>query len=284
MHLPKWVAARYAVPALAHVRHGRLGHPRIFAAMVVAAGLVVAAPIVVAQMSGDPFVRHDVPGPCHGCATTAAQNPVNEIKKLGITGYADPLEVQPGETVGFHVSSDAGNYRADIVRVFNLDNNPKGPGIHVQVMPSPSNGVHAGKHYDEPLGSYVDVPSSRALRVGRSFTITAWIAPTTIPGTDYNQLATVWSPAVAPRPQGIVSKWSGNSGYGLVIDRNGALALRLGNGSRTTEVSTGTKLRPWAPALPGGLGYLPKGNPASTDQSFGVLTGTNSTWYFVAAS
>jgi N,N-dimethylformamidase len=266
------------------MRHRRIGRPRIVAATVVAAALAVAAPIVAAQMSGDPFVRHDVPGPCYGCATTPAQNPLQEIKQRGVTGYADPLEVQPGDTVSFHVSSDAGNYRADIVRVFNLDNNPKGPGIHVQVMPSPSNGVHPGTHYDQPLGSYVDVPSSGALDVGRSFTITAWIAPTTIPGTDYNQLATAWSPAVAPRPQGIVSKWSGNSGYGLVIDQNGALALRLGNGSSTAEVSTGTKLRPWAPALPGGVGYIPQGKPGATNQSFGVLTGTNSTWYFVAAS
>ncbi len=266
------------------MRHRRSRHPRILAATVVAAGLAVAAPIVAAQMNGDPFVRHDVPGRCYGCKTTPAQNPVQEIKKFGVTGYADPLEVQPGQTVSLHVSSDAGNYTSNIVRVFSLDNNPKGPGIKVQVMPSPSNGVHPGKHYDEPLGSYVDVRSSRALRVGRSFTITAWIAPTTIPGTDYNQLATVWSPTFAPRPQGIVSKWAGNSGYGLVIDQNGALALRLGNGSRTAEVSTGTKLRPWAPALPGGVGYIPTGHPGATNQSFGVLTGTNSTWYFVAAS
>jgi N,N-dimethylformamidase len=266
------------------MRHRRIRHPRIFAATVVAAALAVAAPTVAAQMSGDPFVRHDVPGPCFGCATTPAQNPTQQIKQRGVTGYADPLEVQPGDTVGFHVSSDAGNYRADIVRVFNLDNNPKGPGIKVQVMPSPSNGMHPGTHYDQPLGSYVDVRSSRALQVGRSFTITAWIAPTTIPGTDYNQAATAWSPALAPRPQGIVSKWSGNSGYGLVLDQNGALALRLGNGSRTAEVSTGTKLRPWAPALPGGVTYIPPGQHGAGDLSFGELTGTNSTWYYVAAS
>jgi N,N-dimethylformamidase len=251
---------------------------------VVAAALAVAAPIVAAQMSGDPFPRHDVPGPCFGCKTTPDQNPLQQIKQFGVTGYADPWEVQPGDTVSLHVSSDAGNYTSDIVRVFNLDNNPKGPGIHVQVMPSPSNGVHTGTHYDQPLGAYVDVRSSRALQVGRSFTITAWIAPTTIPGTEYNQIATAWSPALAPRPQGIVSKWSGNGGYGLVIDQNGSLALRLGNGSSTAQVSTGTKLRPWAPALPGGVSYIPPGHTGAGDVSFGELTGTNSAWYFVAAS
>src|SRR5438552_14084694 len=132
------------------MRHHRIRHPRIAAATVVAAALAVAAPIVAAQISGDPFVRHDVPGPCFGCVTTLAQDPLQQIKQRGVTGYADPWEVQPGDTVDFHVSSDAGNYRADIVRVFNLDNNPKGPGIKVQVMPSPSNGVHTGKHYDQP--------------------------------------------------------------------------------------------------------------------------------------
>jgi N,N-dimethylformamidase len=268
----------------AHMRHRAIRHPKIVAGTVVAAALAVAAPIVAAQMSGDPFVRHDVPGPCFGCKTTPAENPLLMIKKSGVTGYADPWEVQPGQTVSFHVSSDAGNYTSDIVRVFHLDPNPKGPGIHVQVMPSPSNGVHPGKNYDQPVGSYVDVRSSRALQVARSFTITAWIAPTTIPGTDYNQLATPWSPALAPRPQGIVSKRSGNSGYGLVLDQNGALALRLGNGSRTAEVSTGTKLRPWVPALPGGVSYIPPGHHGAGTPGFGQLTGTNSTWYFVAAS
>ena len=266
------------------MRHVRIRHPRIAVATAVVAALAVAAPIVMAQISGDPFVRHDVPGPCFGCATTSAQNPVEEIKQLGVTGYADPLEVQPGQTVNLHVSSDAGNYSSNIVRVFNLDNNPRGPGIKVQVMPSPSNGVHMGTHYDQPLGSYVDVRSSRALQVGRSFTITAWIAPTTIPGTDYNQIATVWSPTSTHQPQGIVSKWSGARGYGLVIDQNGALALRLGNGSSTAEISTGTKLRPWVPALPGGTSYIPPGQHGAADVSFGELSGTNSTWYYVAAS
>ncbi len=101
--------------------------------------------------------------------------------------------------------------RSDIVRVFNLDNNPKGPGIKVKVMPSPSNGVHTGTHYDLPLGSYLDVPSSRAVQLSPSFTITTWIAPPTIPGTDYNQLATARSPAFAPRAQGIVSLGSTTS-------------------------------------------------------------------------
>jgi N,N-dimethylformamidase len=266
------------------MRHRAIRHPRIVAATVVAAALAVAAPIVAAQISGDPFPRHDVPGPCFGCKTTPDQNPLQEIKQFGVTGYADPWEVQPGQTVSFHVSSDAGNYRADIVRVFHLDNNPKGPGIKVQVMPSPSNGVHTGTHFDQPLGSYGDVRSSRALQLRRSFTITAWIAPTTIPGTEYNQIATVWSPTFTHQPQGIVSKFSGNSGYGLVLDQNGALALRLGNGSRTAEVSTGTKLRPWVPALPGGVSYIPPGQQGAGTPSFGELTDTNSTWYYVAAS
>jgi N,N-dimethylformamidase len=266
------------------MRHRRIRHPRFVAGIVVVAVLAVGVPIVVAQMSGDPFPRPDTPGQCFGCATTAAQNPLVELQQLGITGYATPWNVQPGDTVSFHVSSDVGNYTSQMVRVFNLDNNPAGPGINQQALPSPSNGTHTGTHHDLPVGSYVDVPSSGAVGVGRSFTITAWIAPTTIPGTEYNQLATVWTPTSTDQQQGIVSKWSGNSGYSLVLDQSGALALRLGNGTRTAEVSTGTKLRPWAPALPGGVSYIPTGQPGAGTPSFGKLTGTNSTWYFVAAS
>lgn len=255
---------------------------RKWVAVVAAVAALVVVPIVVAQQGGGS--RPDTPGQCYGCATSPEQDPVAQMKARGITGYADPWEVEPGDTVGFHVSTESPTYRADIVRVFHLDDNPQGPGIHEQVMPSPANGEHTGKHYELPVGSYVSVPSSDALQLDRSFTITAWVAPTTIPGTDYNPLATAWTPAQTPRPQAIVSKWSDKSGYGLVIDEHGALALRIGDGNRTAEVSSGTALRPWVPALPGGRAYIPPNQPGEGGVGFGELTGTNSSWYFVAAS
>lgn len=251
----------------------------VVAVTVIALALV---PLVWAQVGTES--RPDTPGPCHGCATTPDQDPVKLIDDRGITGYADPWEVEPGDTVGFHVSTESPTYRADIVRVFHLDDNPQGPGIREQVMPSPANGEHPGKRHELPVGSYVTVPSSDALQIDRSFTVTAWIAPTTIPGTDYNPIAAAWTPAKAPRPQAVVSKFSDKSGYGLVIDENGALALRVGDGNRTTEVSTGTALRPWVPALPGGRAYIPPDQPGEGGVGFGALTGTNSSWYFVAAS
>jgi N,N-dimethylformamidase len=252
------------------------------AALVVA--VLALVPTIVVWAQGGSEERPDTPGPCHGCETSPEQDPRQMIEQLGVTGYADPWEVEPGDTVGFHVSTKSPNYRAEIVRVIHLDNNPNGPGIREQPMPSPANGEHPGTRHNLPVGSYVTVPSSDALHVGRNFTVTAWIAPTTIPGTKYNPLATAWTPAQAPRAQSIVSKWSDKSGYGLVIDQKGALALRLGDGSRTTEVSTGTALRPWVPALPGPRAYIPPDRPGAGDVGFGGLTGTNSTWYFVAAS
>lgn len=94
-------------------------------------------------------------------------------------------------------------------------------------------------------------------------------------------MAAEWTPAKRPRPQGIVSKWSGKSGYGLFIDGNGQLALRLGDGNRSAEVTTGTGLRPWVPALPGGRAYIAPDKPDARRASPEM---TNSTWYFVAAS
>ncbi|MGH9337258.1 MAG: N,N-dimethylformamidase beta subunit family domain-containing protein, partial [Vicinamibacteria bacterium] len=82
--------------------------------------------------------------------------------------------------------------------------------------------------------------------------LTAWIAPTT----------------AHPRPaEGILTKWSeeGLSGYGLFIEEDGTLALRLGAETLRAEAP----MRPWIPAIPG-MNERPQG--------------VSTSWYFVAAS
>ena len=73
------------------------------------------------------------------------------------------------------------------------------------------------------------VPDSPALAGLRSFTVQAWIWPTT----------------PDKREQALVSRWKDDpaAGFALLIDAAGALALRVGDGSGgLTEVSTGTPL------------------------------------------
>src|SRR5207244_1144270 len=50
---------------------------------------------------------------------------------MRLVGYADPLVVRPGGTVRFMVSSSAGDYESEIVRLVHGDPNPAGPGMKI---------------------------------------------------------------------------------------------------------------------------------------------------------
>jgi N,N-dimethylformamidase len=186
------------------------------------------------------------------------------LDRMGIVGYADRMTVQPGETVKFMVSSNAPRYRADIVRLIHGDANPKGPGVKETVVETPANADYPGKRQVLPLGSYATVPDNAALRLGGSFTITAWIAPTRhdpeAPG------------GTAPNgDQGIVTKWSegDKSGYGLVIEEDGRLAVWLGEkGGRVEKVRSDTALRPWVPSIPGARNPRPATTPPAARSRF----------------
>lgn len=185
-----------------------------------------------------------------------------ELVKRGIVGYADRLTAQAGQTIRFMVSSELPSYRVDIVRMVMGDADSTGPGIKETVVPTPVNKEYPGKRQAFPFGSYVSVPDDPALRLTGSFTITAWIGPTT-PGVS----AGVRSAA------GLVGKWSESdqSGYGLMIDDSGALALWLSRpGAAPEKISTGVPLRQWIPQIPGAFRPRPQG--------------TNTAWYFVGAS
>jgi N,N-dimethylformamidase len=211
--------------------------------------------------------------------STNLPTPNELLKRLGISGYADPLSARPGDTIKFHVSSESPTFHATIVRVFSGDPDPRGPGIVEQVVPTPVNRTYVGRHHDLPVGTYVTVPDNRALRLRGSFTISAWIAPTTIPGSTLNPLAMERTPAGTPRPQGILTKWSDatRTGYGLFIDKDGGLAVWLGApGGRVEKIGTGVAMHPWDPEQPGF--YATSGVIGVTPQM------TQPRWYFVAAT
>ncbi len=136
------------------------------------------------------------PPPDGGASYLPIPEEVREnLRKRGIVGYADRLRVEPGETIRFMVSSESPRYRADIVRLVHGDANPAGPGFKEIEIPTSVSGEYPGKRQDLPMGSYVVVDPHRDLSIRESFTLTAWIAPTT----------------VHPRPaEGIITKWSGD--------------------------------------------------------------------------
>ena len=149
---------------------------------------------------------------------------------MKVVGYTDRLSVQPGQSIKFMVSCELPSYRADIVRLIHGDPNPQGPGFKEQLVDSPVNGDYTGIKQDFHIGSYVTVPDNLLLQRAGSFTLQAWIYPTT----------------PDKGAQGILTKWSGSEGvgYGLFIDDDGSLALWLGDQSgRVEKVSTGNPLR-----------------------------------------
>jgi hypothetical protein len=116
-----------------------------------------------------------------GASYTPIRDEVAEnLRKRGIVGYADRLGVSPGETIRFMVSSESPRYRADIVRLIHGDPNSEGPGIKEVEIAAGVSGDYPGKRQDLPLGSYALIPDHRDLRIRGSFTLTAWIAPTTM--------------------------------------------------------------------------------------------------------
>jgi N,N-dimethylformamidase len=217
-------------------------------------GVTTLATSVLSRADAEAQARQPGTRPTDGFPsyTPIPQEVAQNLQKRGIVGYADRLRVEPGETIRFMVSSEAPSYRADIVRLIHGDPNPEGPGIKEVEIDTPVSRDYAGKRQDLPMGSYALVPDAAALRLRGSFTLTAWIAPTT----------------AHPRPaEGILTKWSAadRTGYGLFIEEDGTLALRIG----AETLRAGAPLRPWIPAIPG-MNERPQG--------------VSTQWYFVAAS
>jgi len=145
---------------------------------------------------------------------------------MNIVGYSDLLTVRPGQTIRFMVSSQAASYEATLVRLRHTDRNPAGPGFKTEPLESTFAGEYPGHEQAIQAGSYVEVPHNDTLTLSDGFTLEAWIYPTTPDsGT-----------------QGLVTRFSGTQGYGLMIDEDGSLALWLGNGTEIEKIGLGVPL------------------------------------------
>lgn len=144
------------------------------------------------------------------------------MSSMRLTGYADKFGVHPGESIKFYVNCDGpSEYKAEIVQMINGDTNPRGPGFIEKPVPGSIDETISGRKQIIHGGSYGFVPDCKALNV-ESFTLQCWVWPTT--------------PITHPKywkhgAQGLVTKWSDDTGYGLFINEKGHAEVRV-NGDK----------------------------------------------------
>ncbi len=137
---------------------------------------------------------------------------------MRLTGYADRFGVYPGDKIRFYVNCDGPkNYDVQIMRMVNGDTNPRGPGLVEKPVKAACNGNFSGRRQVIYSGSYGCHKDEPELRVD-SFTMQCWIWPTT-PKTHPKY----WKHGA----QGLMGKWSKNKGYGLFINEDGCLEVRI---------------------------------------------------------
>ena len=149
---------------------------------------------------------------------------------MRLTGYADLFGVNPGKKIRFYVNCDGPKkYKAEIVKMINGDTNPRGPGLLEDSIKAACNGDYDGRKQVIHSGSYGYVEDKPHFHLS-SFTMQCWIWPTT--------------PRTHPKywrhgAQGLMGKWTDGKGYGLFINEEGQLELRI-NGEKIT---TGAPIR-----------------------------------------
>lgn len=147
-----------------------------------------------------------------------------------IVGYASQWSVAPGDTLEFKVSTYGPvEYRADLVRIICGDDDPDRGLYREEEIDAPFSGIHPGHTQEMFAGSFVTVPSAPQLERIESFTVQAWIFPTT--------------PLAGE--QGVVAHWDATTsrGFALVITADGVLALKTGDGT-SSEVRLAAALEP----------------------------------------
>jgi len=135
-----------------------------------------------------------------------------------IIGYTNAWSLAPGETLEVKVSTyGAEHYRADLVRVICGDDDPDRAIFREEEIEAPFAGAYPGRTQEMASGSHVVVPDSDRFAKLASFTVQAWVFPTT----------------PAKGEQGLLAHWDevAGRGFALIINDDGAAALRVGDGT-----------------------------------------------------
>ena len=132
------------------------------------------------------------------------------------------MVVHPGESIQFMVSTEFAEYQAKLVRLIHGDENPEGPGFKTEILEGFSETLR-GHHQKTYPGSYICTQSGQLNDFDKGLSIQAWIFATKPVGDDY---------------QTIVAQQTSGAGFGLYLNPEGHLTLRLSNTEETIDVST----------------------------------------------
>jgi N,N-dimethylformamidase len=146
-----------------------------------------------------------------------------------LIGYTDEWAVRPGDEVAVKVSTSAPTYEADLVRLRHGDDRPHAPGLKETIVRTVPVTSHLGRRQFAAIGSFALVPDAPVLAELSSFTVSAWIWPTT-PGNG--------------EEQGIVSCLARDEsrGWALLVDRAGRAAVKVGSADGPRCLDSGRPL------------------------------------------
>ncbi len=76
-----------------------------------------------------------------------------------LAGYSDRISTRPGDRIGFKVSADAdvASFRADLVRLWCVDDHRDGPGLQEEVIPGAFAGIWPARSQPVRIGSAMEV-------------------------------------------------------------------------------------------------------------------------------
>lgn len=144
-----------------------------------------------------------------------------------LIGYPSRLSARPGDEVAFMVSTDVPEYDIALVRLRHGDENPAGPGFRETEVPGVLDRRLPGRKQVALAGSFAVVEAAGALDALASFSVQAWIFPTT--------------PQKGER-QGVLAV---EGAFALSVEPGGELALSFAGGSAQLAIEAPLDARVW---------------------------------------
>ncbi|TXH35590.1 MAG: N,N-dimethylformamidase [Rhodospirillaceae bacterium] len=152
------------------------------------------------------------------------------LPRKRIAGYASRMSVRPGDRIDFMVScEDVSDYAAEIVRLISGDHHPDGMGFVEEPVQTDIAAKHKGRFQQLYAGSFAVIDDIEAFR----------------PVTDFTLQAMIWPTAPGKGRQTLMGRRlsANKTGFALVLDEAGALAVEIGDGKAIRTISTDTPLR-----------------------------------------
>ncbi len=130
---------------------------------------------------------------------------------MNITAYADRTSVAPEDIINFMVNCKAKTFKADFVKLICGDLNPDGPGYKERTIKTTASGIYPGEKQIIHAGSFIEFPKNEHFDNLESFTLQAFIWPTT-PEKGTQTIIANWSEqhsngaclSISPKNQGLM--------------------------------------------------------------------------------